>query len=424
MSTNGLFSPAQSAYRSLHSTETSLLKVSNDILCALEEGKCTLLVTLDITAAFDTVNHQRLLQCFEHNFGFSETVLSWFTSYLSNRTQRVKIGHSFSESIAVESGFPQGSVLGGMKYNMYTTPLDKLIVAHSVSHEDYADDSNLYTSFDLRNCSDTTDSVARLEHCLDDVETWLLQNRLKLNHKKTEAVLFCPARQTNVDYCPTSVRVGKKQISVSNHFKSLGVVFDKPLKMVRHVNASSSSVFYHIRRISKARRYFNRGVTETLVNAIVTSRLDYCNSLLCSLPMKSIRKLQCAQNAAAKTIFLARKRAHVTPLLKELHWLPVKFRCMYKVLILTYKTLSGEAPEYLIDLLSEYQPSRNLRSSSEHFLVRPRVQRNNYGNCAFCNLSPTLWNSLPTNIRKAESLTVFKGALKTHFFMEHFDSHI
>ena len=109
--------------------------MTNDILHALEQGRSTLLVTLDITAAFDTVNHQMLLRCFEHNFGLSDNVLSWLTSYLSNRSQMVKIGNTCSESTTVDSGFPQGSVLGGLKYTMYTTPLDKLIVAHLVNHD-------------------------------------------------------------------------------------------------------------------------------------------------------------------------------------------------------------------------------------------------------------------------------------------------
>ena len=336
----------------------------------------------------------------------------------------VKIGNTCSESTTVDSGFPQGSVLGGLKYTMYTTPLDKLIVAHLVNHEDYADDTNLYMSFNLRSPADTAETVTRMENCLTDVETWMLRNRLKLNRKKTEVVVFVPPRQKSIDFLPTSVKVANLQIPVATHFKSLGVILDKHMTMTKQVNSTSKSAFFHLRKISKARNYFDREITKTLVSSLVTSRLDYCNSLLCLLPKRTTRKLQCAQNAAAKTIFLAGRRTHVTPLLKQLHWLPVIYRSMFKVLVLTYKAVSGMAPEYLTDLITEYQPTRNLRSSNERLLVHPRIQRNNYGCRAFCNVSPSMWNKLPAAVRKVETLAEFKSKLKSHFFIEHFGSHL
>ena len=120
----------QSAYRKSHSTESSLLKINNDILSAFDRGKCTLMVTLDISAAFDTVNHAALLKRYEQYFGFSDSVLHWMKSYLTGRQQAVQIGQSRSEALAVDSGFPQGSNLGGLKFNMFSTPLEDIISIH------------------------------------------------------------------------------------------------------------------------------------------------------------------------------------------------------------------------------------------------------------------------------------------------------
>ena len=229
LNANKLIPSSQSAYRKLHSTETSLLKVSNDILAALNDGKCTLLVTLDLSAAFDTVNHQMLLERYRVRFGMNGTVLSWMTSYLQNRTQSVQVGSSQSDVVFVKTGFPQGSVLGGPKYTMHTTPLDELIDLHDVDNQAYADDSNLYISFDLRSEAATAQAFSQMEHCLADVEFWMTKNELQLNCSKTVVVLFKPPNQI-FSHQPTTLKVGSDHVGISSHFESLGVVFDQHME--------------------------------------------------------------------------------------------------------------------------------------------------------------------------------------------------
>ena len=313
LSTFSLLPNSQSAYRKQHSTETSLLKVSNDILSQLNQGRSTLLVKLDISAAFDTVNHRMLLERYSDYFGLSDTVLDWFHSYVSNRTQSVQVGSELSEYVEINCGFAQGSTLGGPKYNMFTSPLHELIELHDISHEGYADDSNLYVSFDLKNNVETTDAVLQMENCLSDVTRWMLENRLKLNTTKTEAVLFHPPRTAISPDREIVINMEGHRIDIQQDIESLGVFLDKKMSMKKQVGLTTSKAFYHLRRISQVRKLLNRSITETLVNTLVTSRLDYCNSLLCSLPNSTMKKMQSVQNAAAKLILLKPKRDHVTP---------------------------------------------------------------------------------------------------------------
>ena len=422
--TYDLLPASQSAYRKMHSTETSLLKLNNDILSAINNGRSTLLVTLDISSAFDTVNHQMLLQRYADLFGLDGIVLSWFASYLSHRSQAVQVGSHLSAFIEILCGFAQGSTLGGPKYIMFASPLPELIEAHQVYHEGYADDSNVYTSFDMKNHSEVSASFNQMEDCLSDVIKWMSMNRLKLNCSKTEAVVFHPFRTTldQDQYTGLSIRMGYERIKVTHEIKSLGVTFDSKMTMIKHVNLTSRTGFFHLRRISKVRKQLSRGITETLVNSFITSRLDYCNSLLCSLPNKTLRKLQLVQNASAKLVMLKNKRDHVTPLLKELHWLPIKYRSKFKILVLTWKILHNMAPKNIVDLISENRPSMNLRSANGILLVHPRLPKNSAGHRAFINISPFLWNAMPSAIRQSNSVTEFKSKLKRHYFVEYFGS--
>ena len=214
-----------------------------------------------------------------------------------------------------------------------------------------------------------------------------------------------------------SVSVGASTISPSSEARNLGVTFDSELRLTQHVNNICRLAALAVYKIGQIRKYLDMKTTERLVHAFVTSRLDYCNSLLYGLPQFQLNKLQRIQNSAAR--LTAMKRDNVSSILNDLHWLPISKRIDFKLLLITYKCLNDLAPAYLSELLTKYVPVRNLRSSSLDFLDPPRtVQTLTYGERAFSAAAPRLWNALPVSVRSTTSLQRFKTLLKTYLFIK------
>ncbi len=241
---------------------------------------------------------------------------------------------------------------------------------------------------------------------------------LLLNSDKTEILLVGPKDSTQnlLDY---NLQLDGCTVT-SSTVKNLGVILDSNLSFENHISNVTKTAFFHLRNISKLRNMLSVSDAEKLVHAFMTSRLDYCNALLGGCPASSINKLQIVQNAAARVLTRSRKYDHITPILQSLHWLPIKFRISYKILLLAYKALNDLAPAYLTNLLSRYNPTRSLRSQNSGLLVVPRIAKSTKGGRTFSYLAPKLWNSLPENVRGSDTLSLFKSRLKTHLFSQAF----
>ena len=176
------------------------------------------------------------------------------------------------------------------------------------------------------------------------------------------------------------------------------------------------ATFLALRQIASIRPLLSESSPATLVRAFVISRLDFCNSALSGLPMDQIMRLQRVQNSAARLIKRKRKRDHITPVLMELHWLPVHARINYKIATLAFRHFDKSLPQYLSDRLTTYEPSRTLRSTSEKLLKNPRINLKTFGKRSFCYTAPQIWNALPSSLRETSTLPQFKAQLKTHLF--------
>ena len=410
----GLHEVRQSAYRANHSTETALLRVYNDALVALDNGNHMLLIMLDLSAAFDTLDHTILLNRLSSRYNIRGCSLQWFTSYLRDRTQAVSIKGVTSSSIPLRYGVPQGSALGPILFSLYMAPLGDVIRKHKFDHMFYADDSQIYFTGD----SGTGNSEQRLQLCINEIRSWMVTNKLKLNDDKTEVINFSSRFRPSSHVTP-NLKIGECTVQSSSYVKNLGVYFEENLTMARQVNNIVKSVCYQIHRMGKIRRSLTETACKRLVHGNITSRLDYCNSVLIELPSKLTDRIQYAQNCAARLVCRTRRREHITPVLEKLHWLPVKFRLMFKVLTLVYRCLHSSAPSYLSELIIRVNHGRALRSSGSRLHV-PRVKTTSYGSRAFSVVGPSLWNDLPPHVTSAPTLSAFKTKLKTHLFEQAF----
>ena len=222
---NHLLPDCQSAYRTLFSAESALLKVTSDISMAADRGQLTLLMMLDLSAAFDTVDHEIILTRLNKSFGLSDVALGWFRSYLQDRTQVVSSGGTLSNTSSMLCGVPQGSVLGPLLFVLYTVDILLIIEKNGLVGHMYADDTQNYVHFQP---NEITTAITKVQNCFSDLQTWMSNNKLVLNASKTEIIIFGSQHQLkkiNV----TSISLSGVQVTISDKVRNLGVIFDSLL---------------------------------------------------------------------------------------------------------------------------------------------------------------------------------------------------
>ncbi|KAK3543843.1 hypothetical protein QTP70_030072 [Hemibagrus guttatus] len=302
---NNLHDPNQSGFKAAHSTETALLAVTEKLHAARSAKLSSVLILLDLSAAFDTVNHKTLLSTLR-SLGICGTAWEWFGSYLDGRSYQIP----------------------------------RLLLGS--------------------------------QGCLADISSWMTAHQLKLNPSKTE-LLIIPGDPSPAQ--DLAISLSNSMISpTASARKPFGGTMDNQLSFSSHVTNVTRSCRFLLYNIRRIRPFLSTQATQVLVQSLVISRLDYCNSLLAGRPLNAIRPLQMIQNAAARLVFNLPKFSHTTPLLRSLHWLPVAARIRFKTLMLAYKAKNGPAPSYLKALVTSRTAPRLLRSTSTARLVPPSLR--------------------------------------------------
>ena len=367
---HGLDNSYQSAYKSGYSPETALLSIKNYIHLSLSRGEATALVLLDLSAAFDTIDNSTLLSCLQDWFGVGGSTLKWFSSYLMERFQSVKIGSTLSDLQKLLFGVPQGSVLGPLLFSLYTSPLSTLIGKHKgIKFNFYADDSQLYVHLSHMNASAVFDTFNR---CLQDVKEWMSASKLKLNPDKIEFILFGSQKQRERLNVCFPIDILGNPLHPTKSVRNLVVWFDSDFSFSKHVQNVCKGCFIQLRDFRNIRQYLTHDAAVSIANAFVSSRLDYCNSLFRSLFKFNLHRLQSIQNSAARIVTNSSKYTRITPVLRKLHWLPVQCQTGYPV----YKFIHTGFPKYFAPYLSMYHNTYNTRCSQSvaNFLNVPKFQ--------------------------------------------------
>jgi hypothetical protein len=416
---NDLLPTNQSAYRQFHSCESALLRLVNDILDAMEHQEVTALIALDLSAAFDTVDHNILLNVLESQYGVFGSALEWIDSYLRPRSCRVSVNSNVSSERELDCSVPQGSCLGPWLYLTYAGTIFD-IVPPSISVHGFADDHVANKRFKPSPTAEAS-AIQDLQDCAVHINDWMNSNKLKMNNSKTEFILFGSRPQLNK--CNTKeINICGNVIESQHCIRYLGAFLDESLNFKDHIKRKCRTAMLNYFKIKSIRKYLTKEAAETLVLSLVISHLDYCNIILYGISQNELAKLQRIQNMCAKLVLGRSKYDSSKQALFDLHWLPIKARISFKILTYMYNCSVGNAPSYLIELLSHQVSKRTLRSSESSVgcYVVPFNKKRTFSDRAFSTIGPKLWNELPINMRKCESVEIFKRQLKSFYFKDFF----
>lgn len=395
----------QSGFRPLHSCETALLNITDDILRGTDEKKATVLVLIDFSKAFDTIDHKILLAVLKF-VGVSNETLNFFRSYLTGRTQRVKADNSVSAPLDVLSGVPQGSILGPLLYTLYTSEFQKS-VKHCQMHL-YADDTQLYLSFDPSQCLEAMDKINQ------DIVSLLEKSKshsLNINATKTSVLVFGQPNVRSEVSERILINIDGHNVSPTVKAKNLGLIFDSSLRFKPHINNCIRLAYMNLKMIYSNRYYLSQKVKTILCESLVLSRFNFADTVYgpC-IDADDNRRIQVVQNACLRLIFGVRRRQNISHKLPELGWLNMSGRRLLHSACLFHKIVTNKIPKYLNKKISYRTDVHNINIRFKGTLTPP-LHRTEMFKRSFSYQITKVYNSVPPSI-KSKTVSTYKNSYK------------
>ena len=388
-----LLSLNQHAYRKYHSTTTSLTQLTEYIHKQLEKGYLVGIALLDLSKAFDTIDHNLLLKKLKE-LQFGSDVTKWIKSYLENRKQRTKFRNYTSEEETVQSGVPQGSILGPILFIIFTHDFEHSINKQNISVTAYADDTQLITQGKTY-----AEIKENLEGAIDAAANWYARNSLCINAGKTEILVIGSPRKLKEQgtLAELEVREGRetKKLEVQDQIKILGVHLDKHLNWSKQVDNVKKKAFLSTKNLLRVKHLLPLEAKRKLYDGMITPHLNYCDIVWNGCSNLKTKELQRIQNTAAKAI-INRNNTSSAEAMKELKLLPLKTKREIHTAVMVYKTLEGRAPKPQIDQITSYLPSHNYttRASKQNtFIYKKHKNTKNEQSTIF--KATRIWNQIP-----------------------------
>lgn len=411
LSENKILPNVQSGFRAMHSCETALLHITDDILRGVDNKKITVLVLIDFSKAFDTINHQILLAIL-HYIGLNEKCINFFHNYLENRIQRVKIGDSISTPLLVSKGVPQGSILAPTLYTLYTSDFIKVIKKCSTHF--YADDTQLYYSFPL---SDSVESINVINKDLASLVDISKDHALNINANKTVVLVFGPQKDRTIISSNMQITVDGQQISPSDKARNLGLTYDTCLRFKPHISNCIRLAYYNLKMIYNSRYFLSQKVKKILCESLVLSKFNFSDFVYgSSIDAVDSRRIQTVQNSCLRLIFGIRKHQHITHKLSEINWLNMYNRRQLHAACLCHKIILYKSPMYLYEKLSFRTDVHNLNIRSKGTLTPP-LHHTELFKRSFSYQITKIYNEIP-QFFKTKNFLQFKHLLKCKMLVD------
>lgn len=402
---SNILSPFQSGFRSNFSTTTALLKFTNDIFSSFDKGQLTGAIFIDLSKAFDMVDHYLLLDKL-FSIGLSHQAVLWFNAYLHNRRQYVSFYGSQSDYLVVDKGVPQGSTLGPLLFSIFINDLPHLCTNCSVHL--YADDTVIYTA---------NSNISQIQHSLqldfNSVQQWLHNNRLLLNQKKSCSMVF-GTRHTHPYHLnlPILFADGSPLHKVDS-FKYLGLWIDPELSFKPHIDFIIKRTYGCLSSLYRSINCFTLPIRKRIISQLILPIIDYADIIYQNTSVTNLRPLNVVFNSLSRFVLRCPFRTHHCHLYELLNWLQPKSRRYFHWVLFIFKCIYFNCPSYLKSLLIPFRSSYSLRNMQYPFYFVPNISKE-IGRNAFGFKAPSDWNNLPLSLRSISSYHCFKSSLFCH----------